>query len=241
MIIDTGVSIPDVIGAAIVCRRAAAREAEQRPALPPPLTQGELIAGIGTWLAQIDRKIARRIDFDDVTLACHLHDLAEAAGLSGDWKVAEGIYRRCIAIDPHDALAHFDCASAVRHQGRLEDAASLYRLAAEIDPSLAEATYELGCMAQDAGNEGEARVSFERALVRDPQHADATFRLAFLHLDRGEYRRALALFEHYLELESSGRQAEAAAQAAALCRRQLAPELDAATRSASTESARQAL
>jgi hypothetical protein len=226
MIVDTGVSIPDVIGAAIAFRRAAAREAEQRPALPAPLTQGELIAGIGTWLAQIDRKLARRIDYDDVTLACHLHDLAEAAGLSGDWKVAEGIYRRCIAIDGNDALAHFDCANAVRHQGRRADAAALYRQAAEIDPALAEASYELGCLAQDAGDDVEARANFERALVRDPQHGDATFRLAFLHLDRGEYRRALILFEHYLELDSTGRQADAATQAAALCRRQLAPDLE---------------
>jgi tetratricopeptide (TPR) repeat protein len=226
MIIDTGVSVPDVIGAAIAFRRAAAREAEQRPALPPPLTQGELIAGIGTWLTQIDRKLARRIDYDDVTLACHLHDLAEAAGLSGDWKVAEGIYRRCIAIDENDALAHFDCANALRHQGRRDEAAALYRRAAELDPSFAEASYELGCMAQDQGDEEQARAQLEKALVRDPQHGDAAFRLAFLHLDRGEHRRALALFEHYLELESTGRQAEAAAQAAVLCRRQLVPELD---------------
>lgn len=226
MIIDTGVSVPDVIGAAMAFRRAAAREAEQRPALPAPLAQGELIAGIGTWLAQIDRKLARRIDYDDVTLACHLHDLAEAAGQAGDWKVAEGLYRRCIAIDATDALALLDCANAVRHQGRREDAAELYRQAAEVDPAMAEAPYELGCMAQDGGDEGRARVEFETALVRDPQHGDAAFRLAFLHLDRGEHRRALALFEHFLEIESTGRQAEAARQAAALCRRQLTPELE---------------
>ena len=241
MIIDTGVSLPDVIGAAVAFRRAAAREAEQRPALPAPLTQGELIAGIGTWLAQIDRKLARRIDYDDVTLSCHLHDLAETAGLSGDWKVAEAIYRRCIAIDGNDALAHFDCANAVRHQGRRAEAAALYRLAAEIDPQLAEAPYELGCMAQDAGDEGEARISFEMALVRDPQHGDAAFRLAFLHLDRGEYRRALALFEHYLELDGSGRQADAAVQAAALCRRQLTPGIEIVPHADSAEAARQSL
>jgi Flp pilus assembly protein TadD len=225
MIVDTGVSIPDVIGAAIAFRRAAAREAEQRPALPPPLTRGELIAGIGTWLTAIDRKLAKRIDYDDVTLACHLHDLAEAAELTGDWKVAEQIYRRCMAIDSNDALAHLDCANAVRHQGRVEDAAELYRQAIDVDPSLAEASYELGCMAQDAGDEAHARVHFERALVRDPQNGDAAFRLGFLHLDRSEYRRALALFEHYLELDGSGRQAEAAAQAAALCRRHMSTEL----------------
>lgn len=226
MIIDRGVSIPDVIGAAIAFRRAAAREAEQRPALPPPLTQGELIAGIGTWLAQIDRTLANRVAYDDVTLACHLHDLAEAAALAGDWKVAEGIYRRCLAIDPNDALAHLDCANAVRHQGRRDEAAELYRQASEIDPSLAEASYELGCMAQDAGDEEQARAELEKTLVRDPQHGDAAFRLAFLHLDRGEHRRALVLFEHFLELASPGRQADAAAQAAALCRRQLTPELE---------------
>ena len=170
--------------------------------------------------------MADRVAYDDVTLACHLHDLAEAAERAGDWKVAEGIYRRCVAIDPNDALARLDCANAVRHQGRRDEAAELYRQAAEIDPSLAEATYELGCMALDAGDEEQARAAFEKTLVRDPQHGDAAFRLAFLHLDRGEHRRALALFEHFLELASPGRQAEAAAQAASLCRRQLTPEVE---------------
>jgi hypothetical protein len=62
--------------------------------------------------------------------------------------------------------------------------------------------------------------------VRDPQHGDAAFRLAFLHLDRGEFRRALALFEHYLELDDESAHADVAAKAAALCRRQLGPELE---------------
>ncbi|HEX2113575.1 MAG TPA: hypothetical protein VHM01_04145, partial [Alphaproteobacteria bacterium] len=48
MVIDAGVPLADVIGAAIAFRRKAAREAEQRPALPPPLADGELITGIGT-------------------------------------------------------------------------------------------------------------------------------------------------------------------------------------------------
>jgi tetratricopeptide (TPR) repeat protein len=128
----------------------------------------------------------------------------------------------------------------VRHQARVADAAALYRAAVEIDPALAEASYELACMAQDAGQEDEARQHFERTLVRDAQHGDAAFRLAFLHLDRGEHRRALALFEHCLELDGSGRQAEAAAQAAALCRRHLTPELDAA-RPAAAETVQQAI
>jgi Tfp pilus assembly protein PilF len=226
-IIDTGVSLPDVIGAAIAFRRKAAREAEQRPALPPPLADGELITGIGTWLAAIDHKLPKRVDYDDITLACHLHDLAEASGQAGDWKVAGQLYRRCAAIDPNDALALFDCANAVRHQGRIDEAAALYRQAIDVDPTLAEAWYELGCLAYDRSDEGEARACFERALVRDPQHGDAAFRLAFQHLDRGEFRRALALFEHYLELDGDGAQTDAATKAAALCRRQLAPELGA--------------
>jgi tetratricopeptide (TPR) repeat protein len=231
MILDTGVPLADVIAAAMAFRRAAAREAEQRPALPAPLAHGELITGIGTWLAAINDKIARRVDYDDVTLACHLHDLAQAAGQAGDWKVAEMLHRRCAAIDLNDALALFNCANAVRHQGRIAEAASLYRLAVDVDPGLAEAWYELGCLAHDGRDDTEARACFERAIVRDAQHGDATFRLAFLHLDRGELRRAQALFEHYLELDGEGAHAEVATKAAALCRRQLAPEIEPAAES----------
>jgi tetratricopeptide (TPR) repeat protein len=220
-IFDAGFKIPSVIGAAIAFRRAAARESWAQLGAPAQLANGELVVRIGSWLTEIDGKVERRVEYEDMPLAGHLYDLAESAEQAGDWQIAERIYRRCAQIDPNDALAQFNRANAVRHQGRVQEAAALYRVATSIDPSLAEAWYELGCMAQDSRDEDGARGFLERALTCDPHHADAAFKLAFAHLDRGQHRRALSLFEHYLLLDSRSAQARTVAQAAALCRRHL--------------------
>lgn len=227
-VFDAGFKIPGVIGAAIAFRRAAARESWKQLGAPTTTADGDLVVRIGSWLTEIDRKAGRSVEYDDMPLAGHLYDLAEAAEQAGDWLIAERLYRRCAQLDPNDALAYFNRANAVRHQGRIEEAAALYRVATSIDPSLAEAWYELACLAQDAGDDSQAGGLFERALACDPHHAEAAFRLAFLHLDGREYRRALALFEHYLLLDSASPQARAADQAAALCRRHMTAQIGAA-------------
>ena len=214
---DQGLSLPAIIGAAIAFRRAAARDALNQLGNLVQLPGGEIVVRMGNWLADIDGQL--RLDLDDSPLLTgELYDMAEMAEQVGDWQDAERIYRRCIQADPGDALSHYNCANAVRHQDRMQEAAILFRRATELDPLLADGWYNLACIAQDRGDLEAARKHFERALACDANYADALFNLAVLHLDRGDAAAALPLFEQYAAQDPLSRWGRAAHKAAALCR-----------------------
>jgi tetratricopeptide (TPR) repeat protein len=216
-LLDQGLSIPSIIGAAIAFRRAASRDALNQLGNLVQLPGGEIVVRMGNWLAEIDGQL--RLDLDDSPLLTgELYDMAENAEQIGDWQGAERFYRRCIQADPGDALSHYNCANAVRQQDRVQEAAILYRRATELDPLLADGWYNLACLAQDRGDLDQARRHFERALSCDANYADALFNLAVLHLDRGDARAALPLFEQYAAQDPNSRWGRAAHKAAALCR-----------------------
>jgi tetratricopeptide (TPR) repeat protein len=216
-LLDQGLSLTAIIGAALAFRRAASRDALNQIGNLVQLPGGEIVVRMGNWLAEIGGQL--RLDLDDAApLTGELYDMAETAEQIGDWQGAERFYRRCIQADPRDALSHYNCANAVRHQDRVSEAAILFRRATELDPLLADGWYNLACIAQDRGDLESARKHFERALACDPNYADAQFNLAVLHLDRGDARAALPLFEQYAAQDPTSRWGRAAHKAAALCR-----------------------
>jgi tetratricopeptide (TPR) repeat protein len=226
-LLDQGLSISAIIGAAIGFRRAAARDTLNQIGNLVQLPGGEIVVRMGNWLAEIDGQLRLALD-DTAPVTGALYDLAETAEQVGDWAGAERVYRRCIQADPNDALSHYNCANAVRHQDRLQEAAILFHRATELDPLLADGWYNLACLAQDRGDLDAARRHFERALACDPDYADALFNLAVLHLDRGDAASALPLFDKYAARDPNSRWGRAAGKAAALCRLYLANRGEAA-------------
>jgi tetratricopeptide (TPR) repeat protein len=226
-LLDQGLSISAIIGAAIAFRRAAARDALNQIGNLVQLPGGEIVVRMGNWLAEIDGQLRLALD-DTAPMTGELYDMAEMAEQVGDWPGAERIYRRCIQADPNDALSTYNCANAVRQQDRVQEAAILFRRATELDPLLADGWYNLACLAQDRGDLDAARKHFERALACDANYADALFNLAVLHLDRGDAAAALPLFEQYAAQDPHSRWGRAARKAAALCRLYLANRGEAA-------------
>ena len=222
LLLAAGLTLTNIVTAAIAFRRAAARDVLGQIGNLVRLPGGELVVRMGSWLAEIDGQMRLGIDAADAPLTGELYDMAESAEQAGDWAAAERIYRKCMHIDPNDALSRYNCANALRHQGRLQEAAILFRMATALDPLLADAWYNLACLAQDRGDIEQARKQFEKALACDPNYADAAFNLAVLHLDRGDARSALPLFEQYSGHDPGSRWGQAARKAAALCRMYLA-------------------
>lgn len=222
LLLEAGLTLTNVVSAAIAFRRAAAKDTLGQIGNLVRLPGGELVVRMGAWLAEIDGQLRLGIDSQNPPLAGELYDLAEAAEQADDWSTAERIYRKCMQIDPNDALSRYNCANALRHQGRLQEASILFRMATELDPLLADAWYNLACLAQDRGDAEGARKHFETALACDPNYADAAFNLAVLHLDRGDASSALPLFERYSSQDPDSRWGRAARKAAALCRMYLA-------------------
>jgi tetratricopeptide (TPR) repeat protein len=222
LLLGAGLSLTDIVSAAIVFRRAAAKDTLGQIGNLVRLPGGELVVRMGAWLAEIDGQLRLPLDQRALPLAGELYDMAEAAEQAGDWGTAERIYRRCMHMDPNDALSRYNCANALRHQGRIQEAAILFHMATELDPLLADAWYNLACLAQDKGEIEQARRHFETALACDPNYADAAFNLAVLHLDRGDASSALPLFERYSNQDPHSRWGQAARKAAVLCRMYLA-------------------
>ncbi|HEX2113069.1 MAG TPA: tetratricopeptide repeat protein [Alphaproteobacteria bacterium] len=217
-LLDAGLSLPSIIGAVIAFRRAAARDAFGQIGNLVQLPSGEIVVRMGAWLAEIDGQLRLPLEDEAPPVTGELYDLAEAAEQVGDWVGAERLYRRCIQVDPNDALSHYNCANALRQQNRAQEAAILFARATALDPQLADGWYNLACLAQDRGDLDTAQRHFERAIACDPNYADALFNLAVLHLDRGKPAEALPLFERYAAQDPHSRWGRAARKAASLCR-----------------------
>jgi tetratricopeptide (TPR) repeat protein len=222
-LLDAGLALPAIIGAVIAFRHAAARDAFGQIGNLVQLPSGEIVVRMGAWLAEMDGQLRLPIEDRAPPAAGELYDMAEAAEQVGDWEGAERLYRRCIQADPNDALSHYNCANALRHQNRAQEAAILFARATALDPQLADGWYNLACLSQDRGDLDAAQRQFERAIACDPNYADALFNLAVLHLDRGNPAAALPLFERYIPLDPNSRWGRAARKAASLCRLYLGP------------------
>jgi tetratricopeptide (TPR) repeat protein len=217
-LLDAGLALPAIIGAVIGFRHAAARDAFGQIGNLVQLPSGEIVVRMGAWLAEIDGQLRLPIEEHPPPVTGELYDLAEAAEQVGDWAGAERLYRRCIQADPNDALSHYNCANALRHQNRAQEAAILFARATALDPQLADGWYNLACLSQDRGDLDAAQRQFERAIACDPNYSDALFNLAVLHLDRGKPGDALPLFERYAAIDPNSRWGHAARKAASLCR-----------------------
>ncbi len=219
-LIEAGVRLPCIIGAANAFRRAARRDSLKQLGCGAT-ANGELVVRVGSWLAAIEDRQQLPFQEHDMPLAGYLYDEAGAAGRAGNWAAAERLYRQCAQIDPNDAIAVLNRAEAVREQGRRQEAAALLLTAAEIDPLLADAWYGLARLAREKGNTGDLRKYLERTLLCEPDHADAAYELAVLCLDAGDMKRAVPLFDLAAQ-EPVNERARAARKAAALCRMQAA-------------------
>lgn len=91
---------------------------------------------------------------------------------------------RAVALDVHDAWAHWALAFVSLYRRRHDAAINAARHAISLNPNLAEAHITLGEALHYSGRSAEALVCFDRAMTLDPNFPDV-----FLHF------RALALFQ----------------------------------------------
>jgi len=141
-----------------------------------------------------------------------LFSAAEAAEAAGRSDEAVGLYRRCLDLDPGDAVAAFNLGNCQRGLGRSDQAAAEYLRAAKLDPGFVEAWFNLGCLGVAAGRSDSARRHLHRALTLDPAYADAVYNLASLEFDAGNLAEARRLWSRYLELDPGSAWARKAAR-----------------------------
>jgi len=181
------------------------------------LTAKSLQVGTGTAIYLRDGDILSELDgqllldlLEDEVDAEAVFSAAETAEQTGHQAEAAELYRRCLDLDPGDALPAFNRANCLRGLGRLDEAEQDYCRAVQRDPGFVEAWFNLAGLVAERGRPDAARRHLEQAIARDPDYADAIFNLAILAYEAGDLDVAGQGWRRYLELDSGSDWARAA-------------------------------
>jgi tetratricopeptide (TPR) repeat protein len=178
---------------------------------------GHLLLRLGEGLAELDGQMRLPLPEADNPSADLLFEAAEEAEERADWKRAEDLYRRFVAIERSDPIAPFNLANVLGEQGRVGEAKCFLQLALAIDPAFAEAWYNLGCVAEKEGRPDLARSYLRRAIDADPFYSDPMYNLAHAYFKAGDYANAREWWRHYLDLDSDSAWGRKAQQGLKLC------------------------
>jgi tetratricopeptide (TPR) repeat protein len=166
----------------------------------------------------------RDVVSEDLDTATRLNDQAGSLENKGDYKGAERLLRRALAIT-EKALGpdHFDTAESLnnfalllKHKGDYERAEPMYRRALAIyekilgfeHPEIATTLNNLASLLKAKGDNEEAELLYQRALkinenVLGPDHPDTAqslINLALLFKRKGDYEKAESMYHRALEI-----------------------------------------
>lgn len=151
-------------------------------------------------LAELDGQML--LDLGAAEDAEALFAAAAAAEADGDMLRAAGLYGRCLALDPGDAVAAFNRGNCLRAAGLAGEAERELARAVKLDPEFVEAWFNLAAVIGARGRVAAARRYLGRAIALDPDYADAVYNLASLEFEAGDLDAARQGWVRYLELDS---------------------------------------
>jgi arylsulfatase A-like enzyme/Tfp pilus assembly protein PilF len=144
-------------------------------ALRNGVTQSEVRIRLGQYLAEAGQP-AKAIDLLKETAGSDpdaLVALGNAYTMAGRYADAVAVFRRLIAADANNALAHENLGMAQLQSGDAKNAEVSLRRAIELDPSLAGAYTALGVVLANTGRSAEAIDAWKKALALDPSDQNA--------------------------------------------------------------------
>lgn len=173
---------------------------------------GEIYARSGGHLSELDGQLLFDLGLPDDAALEESFASAEVAEAEGRYAEAAEHYRRCLSLDPGDAIVAFNRANCLRAAGRHAEAAADYARAIKLDPGFVEAWFNLAGLSAERGHGTAARRHLRKALALDENYADAVFNLAKLEFDAGDLAEARRCWSRYLELDSQSEWAKIAAR-----------------------------
>jgi TolB-like protein/Flp pilus assembly protein TadD len=143
----------------------------------------------------------RAVALDDSSAEAHVILAGTKVFFDYDWPAAETHFRRALALNPNNALAHHWYANLyLAPEGRFQEAIAEMKVAQQLDPLSLIINTDLGYAYYLAGDDDDALTQFRKVLDMDPQFVPAHFDLTVLYLRRRMYDPAvkeLALDLHY--------------------------------------------
>lgn len=98
--------------------------------------------------------------------------------------------QKAVALEPNDAVAHYNLGNILKELGKLADAECSYRQAITLKPGFAEAYYNLGNTLNELGKLADAEASYRQAIALKPEYAVAHMNLGNVLKDFGRLQEA---------------------------------------------------
>ncbi len=158
---------------------------------------------LATWSVQpseVAYRNARTAALRAVQLDEGLSEAHSALGtilMVHDWNFgrAEGEFRRAVALDPTDALAHKRLGTLLAATGRLDSALREVRIAHDLDPLSLDIGVTLGRILYYARRYGEAMTEYRKLVDLDPHYSVAYYYLGQAYFVQGDYAHAMEAFK----------------------------------------------
>jgi tetratricopeptide (TPR) repeat protein len=126
------------------------------------------------------------------------------------WYNSETLWRRAVACNSENFVAHHNLGLALVAQGNVEEAAAHYHRALAISPRYTHAYNNLGNLLASQGRGDEAVAAYQECLRLNPDYAEAHYNLANVLREQGQvaaasvhYRRALERNPEYAEAHNN--------------------------------------
>jgi Flp pilus assembly protein TadD len=126
--------------------------------------------------------------------------------LAGRSEEAIPHFRKAVQLDPTDALAYLDLATALDALGMTRDAMRAYDRALKLNPEFVEAQHNLGLALANRGDLAGAIDHYREALRLKPDLSEAHINLADALARRGQFEEAIAEYRDGLRLEPKAMQ-----------------------------------
>lgn len=124
-----------------------------------------------------------------------------------DWPEAAANLREAIALQPDNAFARLNLATALYMLEDPDGALAEYRTAVRLQPGMARAHLGIGVVLETRGQDREAIDAFTTAVGYDPASVEARFSLANALRRGGRVRESLPQYEEILRLDPAFSQA----------------------------------
>jgi tetratricopeptide (TPR) repeat protein len=143
-----------------------------------------------TVIARVREAAARAIATGPDLPEAHDASAYVAFMFDWDWPAAEAAFRKAIALDPDDALAHRTLGHVLSQAGRQEEGLRLLARAREVEPFYA-LNYALSSQVAFQGRDYGAAIAFAReAIALDPEFWIGHVMLAQAAAEIGEHEQA---------------------------------------------------